>query len=386
VAVCAAAYAVYFGLPLILEAIAETYQYSNAQLGWIGAAESGGLLLGAVAVSALGRSLNYRTLIGLGIAIAVVSDIVTLRAPSIAWFCSIRVLGGFGNGLCYSGAVASLSRTSNATRNFSILAAISVVANSFELWLVPRVVGAWGVHGIYVSVALLFVVPTLLLGWMPKEHEEFSNTADDAQASGVAGRMMGQLPKSALRNLGWMCLLAIVLFNLAASEFYTFAGRIGTSLGLADQSVSNILTICNLISGSGSIIAYALSRRWGQHRSELAMLSIMVMVFLVWSIYLSRVTFALGTLIFFEVWTIVIVFQLGTLSNIDSTGRRVALVPAAQGVGQSFGPYLAGSLLAMKMTFSNLLLSGAALAVSSLVAYAIVYGRLRTYSHSIAEL
>jgi hypothetical protein len=39
------------------------------------------------------------------------------------------------------------------------------------------------------------------------------------------------------------------------------------------------------------------------------------------------------------------VYQLGTLNTIDRSGRFVALVPAAQGLGQSVGPFITGLLL-----------------------------------------
>ena len=67
---CVAAYGVYLGLPLILGALADEYGFSNPQIGWIGAAENAGMLLGSVSVSVLGRWASYRLLAAVGIAIA----------------------------------------------------------------------------------------------------------------------------------------------------------------------------------------------------------------------------------------------------------------------------------------------------------------------------
>jgi hypothetical protein len=54
--------------------------------------------------------------------------------------------------------------------------------------------------------------------------------------------------------------------------------------------------------------------------------------------------YIIGVLIFFEVWSMTQVYQLGTLNTIDRSGR-FALVPAAQGLGQSVGPFITGLLL-----------------------------------------
>jgi hypothetical protein len=83
-------------------------------------------------------------------------------------------------------------------------------------------------------------------------------------------------------------------------------------------------------------------------------------------------------LIFFEVWSMASVYQLSTLTGIDPSGRHVALIPAAQGIGQSAGPFLAGILLNQQLRFAQMLGAVALFAVGSLVSYSSVYVRLRS--------
>ena len=71
------------------------------------------------------------------------------------------------------------------------------------------------------------------------------------------------------------------------------------------------------------------------------------------------------------------VYQLSSLSGIDPSGRRVALIPAAQGIGQSAGPFLAASLLNQQLGFAQMLGVVALFAVGSLGSYSGVYIRLR---------
>lgn len=77
------------------------------------------------------------------------------------------------------------------------------------------------------------------------------------------------------------------------------------------------------------------------------------------------------------------VYQLSTLTGIDPSGRHVALIPAAQGIGQSAGPFLAGTLLEQQLGFAQMLGAVALFAVGSLVSYASVYLRLRR-THALA--
>jgi len=363
---CVAAYGVYLGLPLILGALADEYGFSNPQIGWIGAAENAGMLLGSVSVSVLGRWASYRVLAAVGIAIALTGNTTTLGITSFASFCTVRLLTGVGSGICYSAAIAALSLTKRSSRNFSIFVVVLVIANSLELWLIPDVVAAWHARGIYAVLGLLFLPPALLIGSIPKG---LSGTDPGADAG----------PAVATREapLAWACLLGVVLFCVAASAFYAYAERIGLSVGMSENSISNTLTLCNLFSLTGSMLAYALGRRWGQHRPQLGAIIVMIGVYAAWAISLSVPAYISGVLIFFEVWSMASVYQLSTLTGIDPSGRRVALIPAAQGIGQSAGPFLAGTLLDQQLGFAQMLGAVALFAVGSLLSYASVYLRLR---------
>lgn len=374
VTACVAAYGVYLGLPLILGALASQLGFSDAQIGWIGSAENGGLLLGSLAVSWLARSRRFRTIATLGMPIAILGDLAMWRIQSFPAFLTIRLCAGFGGGLCYSAAIAALSRTRPAARNFSIFVFVLVIANSVELWLIPPIVSHWSVHGLYTILAALYLVPLALASRIPD------------QGSGIAAESgTARQEPSHGAPLGWICLVAIVLFNVAASAFWAYAERIGASIELSEKTVSSILTICNLVSMTGSMLAYAMSRRWGQHRPQLAATALMIAVFSVWTLWLTPFLFVLGILIFFEVWSTVNVYQLGTLTTLDASGRRVALVPAAQGIGQSAGPSLAAALIALRFNYPQILLAATLFAVGSLVAYAIVYSRLRRLDPALAH-
>ncbi|HWM67605.1 MAG TPA: MFS transporter [Steroidobacteraceae bacterium] len=360
---CVAAYGVYLGLPLILGALADEYGFGNPQIGWIGAAENAGMLLGSVSVSVLGRWTSYRALTALGIAIALAGNGITLGSTSFTAFCTVRLLTGIGSGICYSAAIAALSLTRQSARNFSIFVVVLVIANSLELWLIPAVVAAWHARGIYAVLDLLFLPPALLIGYIPKG---LAYAPDEAPP--VAARAM---------PLAVLCLLGVVLFCVAASAFYAYAERIGLSVGMTESSIANTLTLCNLFSLTGSMLAYALGRRWGQHRPQMAAILVMISVYAMWSISLSVPAYICGVLIFFEVWSMASVYQLSTLTGIDPSGRYVALIPAAQGIGQSAGPFLAGTLLAQQLGFAQMLGVVALFAIGSLVSYSGVYLRLR---------
>ena len=378
IAASVAAYGVYLGLPLILGALADTFKFDNRQIGWIGSAENLGLLLGAVGVSLLARTRHFRRIALAGVAIAVTGNAVTLLVSSFPQFCGIRLVSGFGSGLCYSSSIACLSMTGRSARNFSIFVVVLVLANSLELWLIPGIVSRWGAPGIYTALGALFLAPAALLWFIPATLRP--PAAHSVDATSPSGRQ-----PAAFERLAWACLAAIVLFNIAASAFWAYSERMGTSIGLSETAVANTLTLCNLFSLTGSVLAYWLSRRWGQHRPQLGAIAVMICVYAVWALGLTTLRYIVGVLLFFEVWSMASVYQLSTLTDIDRAGRYVALVPAAQGIGQSAGPFIAGLLLGWQLTFAQILLAVTVFAVGCLATYSAVYATLRRTDPGLAD-
>jgi hypothetical protein len=376
---CCAAYGVYFGLPLILAAVGHDFGFDERQLGWAGSADNLGLLVGSVAVSLSARQVRFRLLAFVGISVAVLGDLLTPAASSYPVFIGLRLLAGTGNGMCYSASVALLSLSSKPTRNFAALVIILVVINSVELWVLPFVVTQFGVTGLYRGLAAAFAVPAVLF---------FICGRELGGAIGAAPIPMARAAPDSHHltvRLGWLCLASVILFNVSASAFWAYAERIGSAAGITEDAIANTLTVCNLLSLGGSALAYVLSRRFGQYRPLLVATGVVVGVFLWWASILTPGSYVGGVFLFFEVWAMAAVLQLGILSGIDGSGRLVALFPAAQGVGQSAGPFVAGAMLGWGAINAQILAMSAGFAVLSGLACLRVYTVLRREAPALAS-
>jgi predicted MFS family arabinose efflux permease len=371
-------YFVWLGLPVILGSLVTGLGFTDQQIGWIGSAENLGVLLGATLVSVNARTGRFRRLALIGIAITVLADVATLGISSVGGFCIVRLIGGAGSGACYSASIACLSLTRRPTRTFSILMVVMTIANSLEISGLPLVVDRWGVTGVYTFLAVSYGVPMAFLGLIPARITSSGRTEEELQITASIGKRQSAC-------LAWLCLVGIVFFNIAASSFWAYAERIGDFAGMTPGKISETLTFCNLLGLVGSVAAYWISRLWGQHRPQLVCLVLMIFAYGMWSVNLTPHTYVIGVFMFFQIWAIVAVYQLGTLSTIDQSGHYVALVPAAQGVGQSVGPLFAGFLLARQFHFPAMLGVIAAFVVGCLAAYATVYLALRNMSPALAE-
>ena len=374
---CITAYGVYLALPLILGALSDLYGLSGREIGWVGAAENAGLLLGSIIVSILAKAGRFRRMMVYGMALAILGDVGTSFVQTFEPLAAIRLGAGLGSGMCYSAGIAYLSLARQSSRHFSVFIFALVLMNSMELWVVPSIISSVGLRGLYVAFGAVFLLPLALIPFIPAVRVSGAAKMIDADS--------GPLAVDTPRSLAWWCLAGVVLFNVAASAFWAYSERIGASIGLSQQAVANTLTLCNLFSLSGSVLAYWLSRRWGHHRPQLAALAVMLAVFGTWSMHLSPSGYVIGVLVFFEIWSMTQVYQLGTLQGIDRSGQFVALVPAAQGLGQTAGPFIAGLLLGWRWSYSQMLMAMIVFIATCFFAYVHVYGRERQVQARLAR-
>ncbi|MDO0944668.1 MFS transporter [Chromohalobacter israelensis] len=369
--------AVVMGMPLMVGAWADFLHFDEQQVGWLASADLGGMFLASVATAALVSRLNRRHLALFGILVAIAGNYLSTHYHDYEALLAMRVLAGFGGGICYSTGIACLAITTRTGRNFSIMMFGLVAINAIELYTIPHLTGAWGIDGIFLAFCVAFA---LCLAVLPALYPYTPAGAEKA----VGEREADTAPRLP-RLLPWCCLLAVSCFYITIGSFWAFIERAGVDAGLADAFIANVLTLGNVFTLAGCVAAVWLSRRAGQSRVLMAALVGMAGILTLLAVEISATTFVIGTFGFCIAWLFTDIFQLGTLSHIDASGRYAALVPAAQGLAQTAAPAIAGFLLARELGYGAVMLLGAAGSLAALCLYAFVYARLRRLVPEMAD-
>ena len=178
---------------------------------------------------------------------------------------------------------------------------------------------------------------------------------------------------------------AVFSFYLLVGAYWAFIERAGTAANISAEFISGTLTWAQVFSLSGAVIAVWLARRFGQSKPLLIALLVMVVTMLALAAKVDRATFVFSVFSFSFFWIFVDVFQLGTLSNIDHSGRYAAMVPACQGVAQAMAPTLAGTLLAYQLGYSSVMVVCALAAAVALLIYFRVYNALLQLAPDLAD-
>jgi predicted MFS family arabinose efflux permease len=165
--------------------------------------------------------------------------------------------------------------------------------------------------------------------------------------------------------------LAVVLFYVAIGSLWTFLERMGVSLKLTSAFVGSALSIGNILSLLGTLIAVGFASRVGVHRALFLCLVVLATALAIMGSVMTVPTYLGATAMFFLSWNLIDIFQATVISSFDRAGRFTALIPAAQSLGSTVGPALAGMALGSGRSYAFVSLGTSIFVVAAIGAQSV---------------
>lgn len=361
---------VFMGMPILVGALADLRGYSEEVVGYLASAELGGMFLSSVFVSLTVNRLNLRFAALAGLVISLVINLVSTQVDAYGPFMMLRVVAGFGSGMCYSIAIANLSGSQYRARNFSYLIFVLVLVNALELYTFPLMARAWGVSAIFVAFAAMNAISLFVVPLLPQRAADETPSAGHSLSD--SNESISVSPKNA-KLLVWLCLIAITAFYVCVGGFWAYIERLGVDRGLSSDFIGTTLAVTTVFSLAGCFGAYWLSKRAGQSMPLIIAFGTIGVVVILMGLITTPVIYVAGLIGFQLLWNAADIYQLGTLSNIDRVGRYGALVPGAQGLGQTIGPAGGGFLLGQGAGYVGVMSFVGSMAIIAMTTYCIVH-------------
>jgi len=370
--------AVFIGMPMLVGSLADTLGFNEQQLGWLASADLMGIFVASIAASLLVNRVNRQLLVYIGITVAILANFSSTIFHDFNTLFTIRIISGIGGGLCYSVGVATIAGTHKTARNFSILLFVLVAVNAIELYTFPTISDNWGVDGIFLFFCVAFVMTYFFVRWLPSSNKE---SIDQDSASDVHQASKVSIPAW----IPWLCLTAVACVYINVGAFWAFIERLGVDASLSDDFISNTLALGTLFTLSGCAIATWMGNKYGQSKPLIAAFAVMTAILFLLAFKVTPVSYVVAATVFNFCWLFIDVFQLGTIGNIDHSGKYAALVPGAQGLTQSISPAVAGYILSQGYGYSGVMMLCAAGTISAMIIYTIVYAKLKKIAPDIAD-
>jgi predicted MFS family arabinose efflux permease len=323
----------FLGLPVITGVLAEDRGLTSAQLGAVASIAMGTTFVSSIFVTTIVARWRRRPILAGALTLLAIGHcgFVWGRAPFHA-LALFAILSGLGGGVCYAMCLGMLSAARHSVLVFSVLLFFQVIVTAIELAGFPWIARYGGTSAVFAVLAALSAGSLAWIPWIPE---------GGARENGRAPPSLGTVTVLA----GGLCLAGVMFFYVSIGSLWTFLERVGVSLGLTQAFVGSALSVGNLLSLLGTLVAVALTAKLGVQRASGLSLAVLAGALAIMGVAFGVSTYLAGTAMFFLCWNLIDILQATTISGLDGAGRVTALIPAAQSLGNTLGPAVAGTAL-----------------------------------------
>lgn len=361
-------------MPMIVGGLIDGYGYTEQQAANIAALEGLGLVVASIAAAFWIRRVSWVRAVLAGILAYAVLNVASAQTADYGPLLALRFLTGVAGGNLFAVTVAALGDNGAPDRAFGYAQAMQGVMMLAAFLAAPSLLGTWSVSGLYtmLAAAALLMLPTLR--WFP-----------------AAGRLReteggGASPVEPNTAMIWLGLAASVIFFVNVFGFWGFVERIGRAAGLPAATVGLALGVAQIAAIGGALAAAAASDRYGRFWP-------LVIVWIGQSLALYAVAGRFGAPVFFvsagvfqALFIVAVSYQMGAIAALDTRGRFLVMMTAAQGLGAAIGPAVAAALIREGDDYGGVVWMAGLLCMASTLAFLFIVQRSqrRAASHDAA--
>ena len=316
-----------------LSAFVDGLNIQRDAAGFIVSANKYGAAFGGLLAAIFIKKLVWRKSAYILLLLLISIDIISSQISNANLLIFIRFLHGSIGGFLVGIGLSVIARTSFPDKVFGMLMVVQYSFGSIGIFTVPRLVDAFGYSAVFFVLIIFSIMTLLILPIIP-----------NPEGKKVAVNKSGTLPFRA-KVLLTVCLMSLFLFQASNMGVADFAFELGKDINLTNNEISNLLTIANVISISGGVLAYLIATRFGRTLPLLIGFSIA-------SLFTYLLNFSENITIYFIAnsitgitWGFVIPYLLGLAATFDKYGQMAALAGFVSKIGLASGPLIASFLI-----------------------------------------
>ena len=358
-------------LPLILGSLTVIFGISQSVAGFVIFTELAAMGLTTLALSPALHRLNRRTLATFGAVLICVANIASFAAPTPALLFLTRALSGAGSGAIVSATVAVASEHGKSHRVFVAMSGISMFVSIGMFTLVPRLIAVQGPRSVFILMALLAAIATILSLLLPKYSSEARSAVTDTGAS-IRRFSLSDVPSVLLCG-------AFLLFFFSLNGAYFYVERIGNSIGMQLSAIGDGLAVAALVSLLGPVAASLVGLKFGRIGPIIAAVALNAAGVIVCThtrspdLFIAAISMSTVTLTFAPA------YFMGLAASLVSSGRLTSASRGAATVGSTITPAVSAVILMYGGSYRTIGLVGG---VSSLLAIVMLLALRRYVRHS----
>ncbi len=354
---------------LILPAMKDGLNFSYSELGLLGTGNFIGYLVMALVGGLLAARFGSRVVIALALALMGVTMILTGLAETFSFAFATRLLTGLGNGAAFVPAMALGSAWFAVQRRGFATGIVSGGIGGGTMiagLLVPVILGAYGTQGwryawFYLGAAVLViaVIAALVIRNHPENMGLRQIGAQSGEAGAVNRKPVGFSSWSSIYRMKpvWYLGTVYMLYGFSYIIYMTFfAAYLCRERGVSAAEAGQLWALVGCLSIFCGMIWGGLSDRLGRARGAAIAYFALALSYGIFAVSTSSTGLYLSAILFgLTAWSIPTIMAA---TAGDYVGTRLApaglgFITLFFGIGQAFGPWLAGYLADVTHSFSG---------------------------------
>lgn len=324
--------------PLILGILVDGYGLSDAQAGYFISFLILGIMIGSITMYSIGVRLNQQLIRAGALLLGAVSFLMVGLLKEYYLLFGLAVVTGFAGGILSSANFILLSRTSNANKNFSLLMFLMTSVGAISFVCLTYVVSVFGSESIFLTFAIIYILALPLVLFI----EPILKNALPA-----LGNVLDAGKAAPVKHGPWLSLTVVFFTYLSIGAFWPYAERVGLASGLDAEQIGILLGSGLILTLIGCVVASKIGDgKRGANALRFALIALGLVFFIFGTVPIPY-AYVICILVFYFLWNMVDIFELGVLSSQSQEGKHVALVPAFQALGGVMGPAVGASFLTL---------------------------------------
>jgi predicted MFS family arabinose efflux permease len=316
-------------MPAIVGALTQSGHLDNELAGYLVGIDLAAQVAGTIFFLHYGRRLAWHMTLAGGIILMALGNAASCLASTFIALCVTRLIAGIGAGVVRAACLVAFGRARDPARAIAALNAAQTVSQGLAFTTFPWLTDWVGWFGPYLALSI-GALATLGTGfWWPKL--EYS--------SAVRGRSFA---------FGWpgaICLIAVFVYYVGQSAIWGFAEAIGAGAQQSALHITYALECATVAGIAATPIVFAVGPRLTMRQALVAGLFITLLALYLLTVNFGFVPFALGISLFNFAWCFTTPFEFSIAAVADKDGNTAAAFSAADGLGLSAGPAIAGVLI-----------------------------------------
>lgn len=335
--------AILYVAPVLIGAMVEVLNFSEAQAGYVISAELLGMLLATFPALYFIDHINWRKAVFLALSFMIFNGLISASLESFQALFISRLLFGLAAGFSMAICLSIIGLTSDPDRTFGFWVTGQLVMGALGLFILPTLFPLWGFGFVYILTIPLILLLVFMLRFLPNRRPKQLKTESLNHQPLLIWAVAG--------------LLAIFVYYVGQYGVWAYIDRIGSAIGLTSENIGNSLGLATIIGIGGSLGAAILSTRFGRLLPITIGVIISILSMTILLDDFNAFQFLIATCVFNFTFNFILPYLMACVAAVDMTGKLIILTSVSSSAGLAAGPALA-AVVQERMSFDMVITIG----------------------------